>query len=76
MLLELPGELSSCHPSLLHCGHTQMQVEFVTLHPVPDVFDYLSPGGIAAICPSSPINLRRPQCTASLQPRIYVRAHR
>ena len=63
--LELPGELSSRRPSLPHCGHTQMQVEFVTLQPVPDVFDYLPPGGIAAICPSSSINLRHPQCYRS-----------
>ena len=74
--LELPGKLSSRRPSLLHCGHTQMQVEFVTLQPVPDVFDYLPPGGIAAICLSSPINLSRPQCAACLQPQIYVWAHR
>ena len=65
---KLPGKLSSRHPSLPHGGHSQMQVEFITLEPVPDVFDYLPPGGIAAICPSSPINLRHPQCAASLQP--------
>ena len=53
-----------------------MQVELVKLQPVPDVFDYLPPGGIATIRLSSSINLRRPQCAASLQPRIYVRAHR
>ena len=58
--LKLPGELSCRRPSLPHCGHTQTQVEFVTLQPVPDVFDYLPPGGIAAIRPSSPINLRVP----------------
>ena len=40
-----------------------------------DVFDYLPPGGIAAICPSSPINLHHPQCTTCLQPRINVWAH-
>ena len=74
--LELPGELSCRRPSLPHRGHTQTQVELVTLEPVPDVFDYLPPGGIAAIRPSSSINLRRPQCAARLQPRIYVRAHR
>ena len=74
-LLKLPGELSSRRPSLPHCGCTQTQVEFVTLQPVLDVFDYLPPGGIAAIRPSSPVNLRRPQCAAHLQPQIYVRAH-
>ena len=74
--LELPGELSSRRPRLSHCGHTQTQVEFVTLELVPDVFNYLPPGGIAAICPSSSINLHRPQCAAHLQPRIYVWAHR
>ena len=52
-----------------------MQVEFITLEPVLDVFDYLPPGGIAAIHPSGPINLRCPQCAASLQPRINVQAH-
>ena len=45
--LKLPGKLSSHHPSLPHYGHSQMQVEFFTLEPVPDVFDYLPPGGIA-----------------------------
>ena len=74
--LKLPGKLSCCRPSLPHCGHTQTQVEFITLQLVPDVFDYLPPGCIAAIHPSSPINLHCPQCTARLQPRIYVRAHR
>ena len=74
--LELPGELSSRRPSLPHCGHTQTQVELVTLEPVPDVFDYLPPGGIAAIRLSSPINLRCPQHTARVQPRIYIWAHR
>ena len=29
--LELPGEFSSRRPSLLHGGHTQTQVEFITL---------------------------------------------
>ena len=67
-LLKLPGELSSHHPSLPHCGHSQMQVEFVTLEPVPEVFDYLPPGGIATTRPSSPINLHCPQCAVSLQP--------
>ena len=52
-----------------------MQVEFITLQPVPDIFDYLPPGGIAAICPSSPISLCHPQCAASLQPLIYIWAH-
>ena len=68
MPLELPGKLSSHRPSLPHCGHSQMQVEFVTLEPVLDVFNYLPPGGIAAIHLSSPINLCCPQCAASLQP--------
>ena len=45
-----------------------MQVELITLELVMDVFDYLPPGGIATICPSSPINLRHPKCAASLQP--------
>ena len=67
-LLELPGELSSRHPSLLHCGHSQIQIEFITLELLPDVFDYLPPGGLAMICLSGPINLCCPQCAASLQP--------
>ena len=40
-----------------------------------DVFDYLPPGGIAAIHPSNPINLCCSQCAASLQPRINIQAH-
>ena len=31
MPLELPGKLSSRSPCLLHGGHTQTQVEFITL---------------------------------------------
>ena len=74
-LLELLGKLSSRRPSLPHHGHAQMQVEFITLQPFLDVFDYLPPGGIAMICPSSPINLRHAQHATSLQPRIYLQAH-
>ena len=66
MLLELPGELSSRRPSLPYCGHSQTQVEFVTLEPVPDGLNYLPPGGIAMIPPSSPIKLHCPQCATSL----------
>ena len=39
------------------------------------MFNYLPPGGIAAIHPSSPINLHHPQYAAYLQPSIYVWAH-
>ena len=66
MPLKLPGKLSSRRPSLPYGSYTQMQVEFVTLEPVLDVFDYLTPGGIATIHLSSPINLRSPQRTACL----------
>ena len=52
-----------------------MQIELITMEPVPDVFDYLPPGGIAAIYLSSLINLHHPQRTASLQPRINIHAH-
>ena len=51
------------------------KLKLFTLRPVPDMFDYLPPGSIALICPSSPINLCYPQCTTSLQPRIYILAH-
>ena len=75
MPLELLVELSCRHPCLAQHGHAQMQVVFITLEPVLDVFDYLPPGGITVISPSSPINLRHPQCAVSLQPRINVQAH-
>ena len=68
MPLELLGKLSCCRSCLVHHGHAQMQVELVTLQLVLDVFDYLPPGGIATIRPSSPINLRCPQCATSIQP--------
>ena len=60
--LKFPGKFSCHHPCLAHHSHAQMQVELITLDPVMDVFDYLLPGGIAAICPSNPINLHCPQC--------------
>ena len=61
MPLELPGKLFHCRPCLAHRGHAQMQVELTTLEPVSDMFNYLPPGGITAIHPSSPINLCCPQ---------------
>ena len=75
MLLKLPVKLSCCHPCLVHHGYAQMQVELITLEPVPDVFNYLPLGGIAAICLSSPINLCHPQHATSLQPRINIQVH-
>ena len=75
MPLKLLGELSCCCPCLVHRGYAQMQVELIILEPVPDMFDDLPPGGIATICPSRPISLHNPQCTASLQLRINVWAH-
>ena len=66
MPLELPGKLSCRHPCLVHCGHAQMQVELIAFEPVLDVFNYLPPGGITVICPSSPINLHCPQCATRL----------
>ena len=67
-LLKPPGKLSSCHPCLMHSGHAQTQVELIALELVLDMFDYLPPGGIAMICPSSHINLCCPQHTACLKP--------
>ena len=74
-LFKLLGKLPYCCAHLLHCGYAQMQVELIALELVPDMFDYLPPGGITKIRLSSPINLYYPQFTASLQPRIHIHAH-
>ena len=67
--LKLPGEFSCRRPSLLHGGHTQMQVEFIALTAGPGRVRLPTPRWYRrAICPSSPINLRHPQCAAHLQP--------
>ena len=52
-----------------------MQVEFIVLELLLDVFNYLPPGGITAIFPSSPTNLGHPQHATSLQLGINVWAH-
>ena len=62
--LKLPGELSSRRPSLPHCGHTQTQVEFVTLEPVPTCSitypqvvspQFIHPAPSTCVIPSAPL---------------------
>ena len=72
MMLKLPGKLLYHVYCLLHLNHAQMQIVFVALEPVMEVFDYLPPGSIVRICPPGPTNLYCPQHTASRQCRRHV----
>ena len=76
--LELPGELSCRRPSLPHRGHTQTQVEFVTLEPGPGRVRLPTPRWYcrdSSIQPhqlaSSPV--RRSSPTTNIRPGLIVR---